>query len=167
MKDLSLDEPALHLSSHGLAALMDAVVERGIPFRFRANGDSMKPAIRDGDVITISPPRRGEPRVGQVAACRMPGAGNLLVHRVIRRRDEKVLIRSDRLRTPDGWVPREQLYGVVTAVERDGRPILWLWKGSCAGLAFLMLGKLWAREVMGWGFQRVKRLAGKGSESEY
>jgi len=46
----------------------------------------------------------------------------LVVHRVVARRGERCLIRGDNCPQPDGWFPRLSIAGVVTRVERDGRP---------------------------------------------
>jgi len=158
MTDIPQDVPKLSISSSGLADLMDAVVEKGVPFRFRASGRSMFPAIRDGDTITISPLEPGEPRVGQVAACRLPDNGRLVVHRVVRRRKGQALIKGDRVANADGWVPFADLLGAVTAVERKGRRCLWPWRGYGGRLAFLVLGKLYSKRLLRALLRRSKKM---------
>lgn len=158
ISDLSADIGSLSLSSRDLAKLMDAVVRRGVPFRFRATGKSMSPIIRDHDVVTISPRAMGEPRVGQVAACRLPKDGRLVVHRVVRRRRGQVLIKGDRVCRCDGWMPLDCLLGVVCAVERGGRSLFWPWKGVGARFARLALVELFGRRVLRAVRRRVKRV---------
>ena len=51
----------LSLSGEALIELMRAVLARGLPFRFAARGFSMAPFIRDGDVISVSPPLSARP----------------------------------------------------------------------------------------------------------
>ena len=43
------------LQREDLAGLMRAVLEKGKAFRFEVRGASMRPVIRDGDVVTVSP----------------------------------------------------------------------------------------------------------------
>jgi hypothetical protein len=117
------------LSGAALLELMRAVLARGVPFRFCARGWSMAPFIRDGDVITVSP-LLARPGVGEVVAFVRPGAGNLVVHRVVGRRGLAVLIQGDSApELPDGLVPRDNLLGRVTRIERQGRDV-WLGLGA-------------------------------------
>lgn len=151
------DPQVLPISSQAAADLLQAVVEKGTSFRFRASGRSMLPAIRDGDVLTISPAAPGEPRVGQVTACRIPASGILLVHRVIRRKSNRALIKADRGGEVDGWVPDTDLLGVVTHVERDGREKYWPWKRVGGRLAFLVVWKLRTTRLVYILFRHLKR----------
>lgn len=114
----------LPLSGQALLDLMQAVLGKGVPFRFCARGWSMAPFIRDGDVITISPLGNGPPRIGDVVAFVRPGAGNLVVHRVVARRGSGSLIQGDSLgERTDGIIPAENLLGQVTRVERNGHDV--------------------------------------------
>ena len=72
-------------TGQALAELMQAVLDRGRPFRFRARGWSMAPFIRDGDVIMVAPLDQKLPALGAVVAFIRPNAGNLVVHRIIAR----------------------------------------------------------------------------------
>jgi hypothetical protein len=120
---------ALPLSGQALLELMQAVLARGVPFRFCARGWSMVPFIRDGDVITVSPLRDALPRVGEVVAFVRPGAGNLVVHRVVARRGTDLAIQGDSVADHgDGIIPAACLVGRVTRVEREGRDV-WLGLG--------------------------------------
>lgn len=116
-------------SGQALAELMRAVLDRGRPFRFRARGWSMAPFIRDGDVITVAPLEHEIPPIGAVVAFTRPNAGNLVVHRIIARHANGVLMQGDRFSScADGLVPLDNLLGRVTHIERSGRPI-WLGLG--------------------------------------
>ena len=55
----------LPLSGAAMLGLLEGVLSRGVPFRFRAGGSSMAPFIRDGDVISVSPLRGDSPGVGK------------------------------------------------------------------------------------------------------
>lgn len=117
----------LPLSGLALLELMRAVLAKGVPFRFKARGWSMAPFIRDGDVITISPPGGSLPGIGKVVAFIRPEDGKLVVHRIVGRQGAAVLIQGDNVTSlPDGIVPQENLLGRVMRIERDGRPI---WMG--------------------------------------
>ena len=103
--------------------LIRAVTERGAPIRTRVSGFSMSPFIRDGDVLTIAPLNGRAPRVGEVVAFTQPDTGRLAIHRVIARVGTAWHIRGDNSPEPDGIVPRENLLGVVTRVECEGRDV--------------------------------------------
>jgi RimJ/RimL family protein N-acetyltransferase len=117
----------LMLSGAAVREFLAAVLERGAPFRFTARGYSMYPFIRDADAITVSPLYGRAPRVGEVVAFR-GGEDRLVVHRVVAAGapgDDAAagyLIRGDNCTESDGRVPRAAVLGVVTRVERDGRP---------------------------------------------
>lgn len=137
MRPQPFDEPRLFvaradelpLSGRVLVELIQAVLARGVPFRFCARGWSMAPFIRDGDVITLSPFQRALPGVGEVVAFVRPGTGNLVVHRVVARRGTASLIQGDDVAEyGDGIIPPENLLGRVTRVERNGHDV-WLGLG--------------------------------------
>ncbi len=114
----------LPLSGADLLGLIRPVLGRGLPFRFRAGGQSMSPFIRDGDVISIVPIDQKGPRLGEVVAFCYPGPDQLAVHRVIRRQGTTCLLQGDNLpQRPDGLFPHEALLGKVVRIERDGRPV--------------------------------------------
>ncbi len=114
----------LPLTGPELIELMRPVLESGKTVRFRARGQSMAPFIRDGDIISIAPLHRQPPGLGDVVAFSSPGAGRLVVHRVIGRKTSGYLIQGDNLPgRPDGLIPGAALLGKVTRVERSGRSI--------------------------------------------
>ena len=125
----SLRGSDLPLSAEALLELMRGVLARGVPLRFRAKGWSMAPFIRDGDVISVAPLGPALPGLGEVVAFVHPEIGKLVVHRVVARRGGGLLIQGDNLPgAADGLVPRENLLGRVTAVQRGGRKV-WLGLG--------------------------------------
>ena len=115
----------LAIPGTALPELVRAVHEQGAAFRFKAAGWSMTPAICNNDVITISPLEKISPFVGEVVAFRHPRTGGLLVHRVVRKKPGTFDIRGDSLRYTDAHIPRENILGVITAVERQGRRLFW------------------------------------------
>lgn len=121
---LSDEARELPLSGQALLALMQDVLSRGVPFRFRARGWSMAPFLRDGDVVTVSPLRGVRPGVGAVVAFVQPNARVLVVHRVLARRGAVYVIRGDGVSASESEVvPLENLLGRVTRVARNGRPV--------------------------------------------
>ena len=114
----------LALSGLALAELMRAVLEKGVPFRFRAMGWSMVPLIHDGDVITVAPLLDDLPHMGDVVAFVRPETGKVVVHRIVARWGDAWLIKGDNSNGEwDGLFSRGDLLGMVTAVERGGRMI--------------------------------------------
>jgi signal peptidase len=128
----------LTLSRDDFGALSAAVLERGDSLRFRACGSSMRPFIRDGDVLLV---RAGlEIRPGDVVLCRV-GEGRLLAHRAARiyrqSCQRSILLQGDARLWADGLLPLDSVLGRVVAVERGTRCIR-----LDAGL-FRWLGRLW------------------------
>jgi len=114
------------LKSHGMsgtafAELMEAVLEKNVPFRFTARGRSMTPFIRDGDVLIVSPVslciRRGD-----IVPFINPSNNQLMVHRILDVSREGCLIKGDNNSMPDGRIPTSIIIGRVVKVERGGRP---------------------------------------------
>jgi hypothetical protein len=115
-------------------ALAAELLEAGREVVLRARGASMAPLIRDGDVLTLARCVRA-PRPGDLVAAN--SCGRLLVHRVVRARAGRLLLRGDALWQPDGWFACQylghqsiapaaggaQIIGRVVAVERGGRPL--------------------------------------------
>jgi len=117
----------LSLSGDALIGLMQAVLARDAPFRFRAKGWSMSPFIRDGDVITIVPLNNALPRLGDVVAFIHPKMNKLVVHRVIGTRNGACIVQGDNVPgLVDGVIAQTSILGRVTRVQRNGRHI---WPG--------------------------------------
>ena len=115
----------IRLSNTALQALITEVHGCGAGFRFRVGGESMRPALRNGDVVTLSPCSSSGVGLGDVIAFRHPATGSLMLHRVIRMHSTGVETMGDNLRQSDGVVPWESLLGLVTRVERHERDLPW------------------------------------------
>jgi signal peptidase I len=120
---LSKKEGALSLPGSAFIELLQAVLNKGTPFRFRAEGFSMYPFIRNGDVVTLSPLFDAVPRLGDVIAFVRPGTNRLIVHRVIGKRGSSFLTKGDNLSSVDGFIPEANILGNVTKVERNGKEV--------------------------------------------
>lgn len=110
----------LSLSGRALVDLLRAVLNKGVPVRFQAKGFSMSPFIRDKDVVTISPMKSTKPGLGQIIAFSRPETGGLCIHRIVRKRDGMYVTKGDNTSQTEECVPRENILGFVTSVERDG-----------------------------------------------
>lgn len=106
------------LDGSELGALVEELAARGVSVRLVARGGSMSPWIRDGDVVTVTP---RPARLGDVVGFRRAGAGRLTMHRIVRWAPDGWIVRGDRAEAEDGFLPREEVLGVVTRVERKGR----------------------------------------------
>jgi signal peptidase I len=118
-------DEGISLSAPVIMELIEAVHEKGASFRFQAKGYSMTAAIRDGDVITVSPLKDIMPRRGDVVAFRHPERPQMLIHRVLHTKDKKYFIKGDNCSSADGWIPAENILGLVTRVERRGKTRFW------------------------------------------
>ena len=116
-------EGELSLSETTLVELLQEVLSKGAPFRFRAKGFSMYPFIKDGDVITVSPLRRTSLSLGDVVAFIPPRTEKLTIHRVIGKKGNSCLIRGDNTSQNDGLIHETNILGYVTRVERDGKKV--------------------------------------------
>ena len=103
----------------------------------------MLPAIRDGDLITISPAGPVPLRKGSIIAFRQTRSRRLMVHRIVAVRGDGFLVRGDNVRSPDGVIVAGDVLGVVTRVERDGKALGFMSPGSGAGSHFIASAYLW------------------------
>lgn len=113
----------LSLTGPALNKLLRAVLDKGIPFRFRAKGFSMAPFIRDGDIVTVSPLSGSSPGLGDVVAFIHPETKRLIIHRVVGKSLKSYKIKGDNISQGDGPITKEHIMGLVTKVERDGRKV--------------------------------------------
>ncbi len=100
--------------------LFAELLGRGLPVTIRARGGSMRPALRDGDVLTVAP-LSAPARVGEVVAARR---GSLLaLHRVHEVQGGRVRLCGDACAQDDGFFTPGELLGRAVAVRRAGRPL--------------------------------------------
>lgn len=112
------------ISSIEIGKLMQDMLSLETPIRLKATGSSMMPFIHDGDVLTISPKSKMKPSLGRIAAFVNTGKQNLLIHRVIRTKSSKFLIKGDNSYDKnDGWIDINQVLGCVTSIERNEKVI--------------------------------------------
>lgn len=91
-----------------------------LPVTICLEGDSMRPLIRRGlDPVTILPLNRPLMR-GDIVLFQ-GGPDRYVVHRVYRLRDGWVQTLGDNCWNHDPWMPLEQVWGLVTRMQRNGR----------------------------------------------
>lgn len=80
----------------------------------------MSPFIKDGDILTIAKSSDGY-NVGEVVAFVRPCFQKLVVHRIVRKKKDKYVIKGDNTYEKDGAIPLQNLLGKVVRVERKGK----------------------------------------------
>jgi len=139
------------LSGRALVELLDAVLQKGMDARFQAKGFSMAPFIKNEDVVTVSPVKSKRPGLGDIIAFVHPESQGLCVHRIVRKKNSIYVTKGDNLSETDEWVPRENILGFVSKVERVGSRVF-LGLGperfliaflACRNLLFPLLFPLW------------------------
>lgn len=159
--DLNLEQKdeGFSLSAPVIMELIAAVHEKGVPFRFNANGYSMTPAIRDGDTITLSPLKDLLPRRGDVFAFRHSNQLQMLVHRILRKKGDRFFIKGDNCSVADGWIPAENLLGIVTRVERQGKNVFWPDRKFVCARCYFRLYIFWppVRRLLVKGYRFLKK----------
>jgi signal peptidase I len=114
----------ISLSGPALIELLRAVMDKGLPFRFRAKGVSMSPFIKDGDVITVSPLFGALPRRGDVVAYTHPQTQRLVVHRIVAKKGDYFIVKGDNTSNTDDLILKANILGHVTRVKRNGKKII-------------------------------------------
>lgn len=108
---------------------------------FVARGASMRPFLRDGDRLTVSPDLGGL-RVGDLV---LLGQGELgPVHRVVARLGPWFCVKGDATASVDGWFRTDDILGRVVRVERGGRAVP---PGRWSAVALNLVGGL-ARRLL-------------------
>jgi signal peptidase I len=107
------------------AAVMEKALTTGATVRFRAEGTSMHPTIRDGESISIAAVSPAKVVRGDVLLCRHDR--RVLAHRVVgvttRGTGRVFELRGDAKAACDAPVGADDVVGQVVAVQRNGRPV--------------------------------------------
>ena len=118
-----IPEKELSLSGEAMTGLLQAVLDRRAPFKFKSRGFSMSPFIKNGDVVTISPLIDHSIGFGRPVVFIHPQTGKLVIHRVVGQKGTQYLIKGDNISDADNPVPKKNILGIVTMVEREGRGV--------------------------------------------
>jgi len=107
-----------------LLALSKDILKRGKSIRFQARGWSMRPFIRDGDFITVSPVEDSALKTGDVVLY-LGGENQVIVHRIINKykREGRItlVVKGDAVFGSAEKVEAQNVLGKVTTIERNGR----------------------------------------------
>lgn len=141
--------PSDGVSPEDFAAIARTVLASNRPFKFRARGRSMRPAIPDGSNLLIEPLPFEKIRRGDVVAyvC----LARIVCHRVVHRDQDRLLLRGDSSVREDEIGEADYL-GIVTRVTRpDG-------KESCPGSGWRRWAGLAALIFYGFGVATARRV---------
>jgi signal peptidase I len=102
------------------------LLSRNLPVELRMSGSSMRPAIEDGDVITVEPVTDDSIKQGDIVLYHSR-FDTAVIHRVVRversNSERAVVTRGDAASHSDGPVPIHRVLGRVKLVERAGERI--------------------------------------------
>jgi signal peptidase I len=102
------------------------LLSRSIPVEMRMSGSSMRPAIEDGDVITLEPIADAAIKAGDIVLYQTR-YDTAVIHRVVRiersSAERAVVTRGDASAQNDLPVPVHRILGRVKVVEREGERI--------------------------------------------
>ena len=153
-------EVGVVFADRAMLDIIQAMSRKGAAFRFQAGGFSMHPAIRDGDIITLAPLGSHRPGRGDVIAFTPQDRQKLIIHRVLKAKNSRYLVRGDHAVTSDGWIPGGNVLGRVSRVERGGKCVFSsdrrVRNRFTRIVAFLYLQWLPLRRGLAWIRRRVK-----------
>ena len=142
-EDPGLECGEFSIGEGDLVDLIQTLLGRNYTVVLKAMGCSMYPFIRDGDILHLTPASCAALRIGDVVAFRISGRSQFAVHRITRRIGDRYLLHGDCCAEPDGWIPRTDILGRLSTVERNGRKV-----SSGLGPERYFLGFLSGRELL-------------------
>lgn len=126
-----------------------------LPVKITLDGDSMRPLIRRGrDTVTILPVHRALKK-GDIVLFK-GGETRYVVHRIYKIQGESVQTFGDNCYKPDAWIPVQNVWGIVTRMERNGKTC------SLDNQASRVFGRLWMLlHPVRMFYKRTRSLAGR------
>ncbi|MDA3790348.1 MAG: hypothetical protein PF503_17875 [Desulfobacula sp.] len=133
--------------------------------KFKGHGVSMTPFIKNGNTLTIKLlNNKYKVRTGDIVAVKQIDKKKILVHRIIKAKEESYLIKGDNKALSDGWFPREAIIGIITEIKRAsgkriyyGRwfnlMIAWVSKTNILNGIILPLGRL-VKQIIRLGIKK-------------
>lgn len=113
----------LSFSNESIIELIKSTLEKNASLRFKVTGFSMIPFIRDCDIVTISSLSGNRLSFGKPVAFIRPDTKKLVIHRIVGLNNGSFIIKGDTANEPDGFIPKENILGCVTKVERNNRTV--------------------------------------------
>lgn len=119
---------------------------------FRARGGSMRPCLRDGDLLLLVPRDYGQLRSGDLVL--MKDGSRVVLHRLLARRAGWILTKGDTLEEPDAPWPEPAFHARAEARLEHGR------LRSLRSPGWRVYGQLLARAapLIGPGLKRLRQL---------
>jgi len=114
--------------------LTSELLAHGLGVRFQATGQSMFPAIQDGDILHVKPVNTATLRVADIVLFKN-GYG-FKAHRIIRKKKNIFVTRGDSGMDADGEMTEEQIMGKVVAKESAETGVVVALAGPLARLRF-------------------------------
>jgi len=111
------------ISLADFADILNAAGDKNARITFKAEGASMSPFIKTGDILTINMDEF-YPSTGTVVAHIDSGRKKVLIHRIIARQEDRYILKGDNCKFIDGVVSKSSLVGFVESVQRRGDFIL-------------------------------------------
>lgn len=100
----------------------EVLVKNKKNIKFKARGSSMRPFVKDGDVVEIQPKEAGKIKNGDIVLFNN-GSDALCLHRVIKIENGVLLIKGDASRNIDGATDPGKVIGKLISIERNGSKI--------------------------------------------
>jgi hypothetical protein len=131
---------------------VEELLDRGHPVRFRAEGWSMHPSIRNGETIIVAPLGRSPIRIGDVVLYKQGSVA--LAHRVVQvqpslDRVEELVLRGDGADCCDAPISLDHVLGRVVSIERGGHMV----RPNCAVSGWSRLVRRALRRARAAGLQ--------------
>lgn len=112
---------AITIPKDSFKKLLETVIEKKGELIFKAKGSSMSPFILNGDLVTICPYSDKAPKLGDIVAFTENVTGNLLIHRILLKKDNFFFIKGDNRLKSNGFIHRNAVMGYVKRVEHKNR----------------------------------------------
>ncbi|HQR38133.1 MAG TPA: signal peptidase I [Blastocatellia bacterium] len=118
--------PVIHLETPDLLKRARYELSRHHPVLLKVSGTAMRPALHDGDLVTVEPVNAQSVRTGDIILYQSL-RDTALIHRIVRMEHRSsgrfVVTRGDACATLDVPVPIHHVMGRVTLIDRDGETI--------------------------------------------
>lgn len=128
------------VDTYEYVSMLRELVEGGHEVSIPVKGSSMSPFLRDGlDTVYFKAPDRAL-KIGDIVFFQRRN-GQYILHRICKIEGDCFYVIGDAQNEPEGPIAREQIFGVVTKVARNGKFI------TAGNLRWELFAKLWPRIV--------------------
>lgn len=128
------------IGTHEYLTVLKCMVEDGHEVSMPVSGNSMAPFIRDGrDRVYFKSPIKPL-KIGDIVFFQRKG-GQYVLHRICRVKDSSYYIIGDAQNEVEGPIAENQVFAIVTKVERNGKIV------HPGNLGWEFYAKIWARVI--------------------